>query len=326
MIPTRFGPDRQYPWRRRCRASLCVASVALGLTGCRVATSAPIDTLAARIPAEGTTGTLDVGTWNLEWFGDAGNGPTNDSLQLSTAASAIQAMDLDIMGLQEIVSASQFADLDARLPNHVGLLASAPTVTGGAVAYSAGEQKLAILYNPRVATLLGARVVLANVAADFAGRPPLELSFRVTTGSATREIVVLVVHMKALTDVDSWQRRVNASEALKLYLDQTYPTQRVIVIGDFNDDLDASISAGRLTPYANFISDVPRYAFPTALLSLTRVATTVGFADAVDHHLATNEMMQDYVAASAHVVRLDRYITGYGTITSNHYPVVTSYR
>lgn len=326
MTPTWFDPDRQHPRRRRWFAHLSAALVVLGLAGCRVTTSAAIDTLAARIPAEGTSGTLDVGTWNLEWFGDANNGPTNDSLQLATAASAIQAMDLDIMGLQEIVSASQFAELDARLPNHVGILASAPQVTGGAAAYSAGEQKLAILYKPRVATLLGARVVLANVSADFAGRPPLELSFRVSTGGTTRDVIVLVVHMKAFTDLDSWQRRVNAAEALKLYLDQTYPTQRVIVIGDFNDDLDASISGGRLSPYANFIADVPRYAFPTALLSLSRIPTTVGFADAVDHHLATNEMMQDYVAASAHVVRLDRYITGYGTITSDHYPVVTSYR
>jgi endonuclease/exonuclease/phosphatase family metal-dependent hydrolase len=300
------------------------------LTGCREANagppSAPVDTLAARIPAQGTATTLDVGTWNLEWFGDAGNGPSNEALQLSTATSAIQAMDLDIIGLQEIVSSAQFTDLDTRLPDYTGVLASDGIVAGGAASYTAGEQKVALLYKPSVATLVRAQVVLSDASNDFAGRPPLEVTFRVTLNGASREVVVLVVHMKAFADVESWQRRVNAATALKGYLDQAYPTQQVMVIGDFNDDVDISISGGRASPYAPFVADGARYAFPTAALSQARLPTTVGFTDAVDHHLVTNELLATYVANSARAVRLDQYISGYATVTSDHYPVVTSYR
>lgn len=286
----------------------------------------PADTLAARIPRQGTDATLDVGSWNIEWFGDAGNGPTNEMLQLSTVTSAISAMDLDILGFQEVVSSAQFTDLDARLGAYAGILASDGIVAGGAASYTAGEQKVALLYKPSVATLTGARIVLAGASNDFAGRPPLEATFRVTVNGTTRTLVVLVVHMKAFADAESWQRRVNAAAALKAYLDQPYPSEQVMVIGDFNDDVDTSISSGRASPYSAFVSDVDRWAFPTAALSLSRLPTTVGFADAVDHHLATNEVMATFVAASARAVRLDQYIVDYANVTSDHYPVVTAYR
>jgi endonuclease/exonuclease/phosphatase family metal-dependent hydrolase len=267
-----------------------------------------------------------VGTWNLEWFGDAGNGPADEALQLSTVTSAIKAMDLDIVGLQEVVSSTQFTALDARLADYAGVLASDGIVAGGTASYTTGEQKVALLYKPAMATLIGARIVLAEAANDFAGRPPLEATFRVTVNGAARDLVVLVVHMKAFTDVESWQRRVNAAAALKAFLDQAYPTQQVMVIGDFNDDVDISISGGRVSPYAPFVVDAERYAFPTAALSQARLPTTVGFTDAVDHHLVTNELLATYVANSARAVRLDQHISGYATITSDHYPVVTSYR
>ena len=286
----------------------------------------PADTIAARIPTQGTPTTLDVGSWNIEWFGDAGNGPTNEALQLATVTSALTAMDLDIIGLQEVVSSAQFTDLDTRLGAYTGILASDGIVAGGAASYTAGEQKVAILYKPGVATLMGARIVLASDANDFAGRPPLEATFRVTVNGTARDLVVLVVHMKAFADAESWQRRVNAAAALKAYLDQQYPTQQVVVIGDFNDDVDTSISSGRPSPYSPFVGDVDRYAFPTAALSLSRLPTTVGFADAVDHHLASNELMATYVSGSARAVRLDQHITNYANITSDHYPVVSAYR
>jgi hypothetical protein len=31
------------------------------------------------VPAEGSSTTLDFGTWNLEWFGDSNEGPSNET-------------------------------------------------------------------------------------------------------------------------------------------------------------------------------------------------------------------------------------------------------
>src|SRR6266542_1345182 len=37
----------------------------------------------ATIPPQGTATSLDIGNWNIEWFGDPSNGPANDALQES---------------------------------------------------------------------------------------------------------------------------------------------------------------------------------------------------------------------------------------------------
>lgn len=287
--------------------------------------SAPSDTLAARIARVGSATTLDVGTWNLEWFGDAGNGPTNEQLQLTTVRSALAGMNLDIIGVQEVVSQSHWDQLEEGLPEFTGFLAGESIVTGGAASYSANEQKVGLLFKRSVATLVRARVVLAGNDFEFAGRPPLEVTLRVGLNGATRQLTLLVVHMKAFADSVSWQRRASAALALKEYLDTSWPIQEVMVIGDFNDDLDNSITARRASPYSIFLGDVTRYVFPTLALSNAQVPTTVGFRDAIDHQLITNELAASFVAGSARAIALDQVITNYAQVTSDHYPVVTSY-
>jgi endonuclease/exonuclease/phosphatase family metal-dependent hydrolase len=207
----------------------------------------------------------------------------------------------------------------------VGILATDAVVTGGTASYSAGEQKVGLLYKRSLGTVVRARIVLQLNDNDFAGRPPLEVVLRTTLNGATHDLVILVLHMKAFSDPESWQRRVNASAALKEYLDTTWPAQRVLVVGDWNDDLDTSITARSPSPYANFVADVSRYTFPTIALSVARIRTTVGFSEAVDHHLASNELAALYVPGSARAVALDQAIPNYGQVTSDHYPVVSSY-
>lgn len=235
-------------------------------------------------------------------------------------------MKPDLLALQEVANVPQWERLKAGLPGYSGVLANDASVIGGAAAYGAGEQKPALLFRAQSLTLIGARVVLSAFDNAFAGRPPLELTLASTIGGSTQRVVVLVVHMKAFTDVDSYNRRVAASVALKEYLDTTYPTDRVLVLGDFNDDVDLSISSGRASPYANFVSDPERYSFPTATLSANRIPTTVGFPDAVDHQLATNEQAALLIASSVNIVRLDQSIARYADVTTDHYPVVASYR
>lgn len=302
----------------------------LCLTACRSArvtdpARGPADTLAARIPAVGSATTLDAGTWNVEWFGDAGNGPANEALQLSTVRAALAGMDLDLVGLQEVVSIPQWQQLTALLPGYAGILGSDATVTGGPASYSPGEQKVALLYKRSLGTLVRARIVLQLNDNDFAGRPPLEVVLRTTLNGATQDLVILVLHMKAFSDVESWQRRANASAALKEYLDATWPSHRVLVIGDWNDDVDTSITTQRPSPYANFVADVSRWAFPTLALSVARIRSTIGFPDPVDHHLVSNELAPLFVAGSARAIALDQAIASYGQVTSDHYPVVSSY-
>ena len=286
----------------------------------------PSSPRAVSVPAQGTATTLDIGNWNIEWFGDAANGPTNETLQQSNVRDVIASADVDIWGLEEVVTAAAWNSLKAGLPGYAGVLSSDANVVSGSAYYTSTEQKVAVLYKTSVASLVSAKLVCTASDYAFAGRPPLEVTLNVTLNGTTQPLVLIVLHNKAFNDVTSWQRRKDASTCLKSYLDTTYPTQRVMVVGDWNDDVDTSITAGEPTPFANLLADPARYTFPTKALSDAGIASTVSYSDFIDHQLASNEQMADYVSASAHVVRADQYVTSYGTTTTDHYPVVSSYQ
>lgn len=123
---------------------------------------------------QGADATLDLGTWNIEWFGDAGNGPSDEQLQLDNVAHVISDLDLDLWSLQEVVAHAQFDSLVARLDGYGGLLADDPFVTNGPEYYSGfsdTEQKVALLYKTALARVDSARVILTEIRLRVR-RPP----------------------------------------------------------------------------------------------------------------------------------------------------------
>jgi endonuclease/exonuclease/phosphatase family metal-dependent hydrolase len=280
------------------------------------------------VPAKGSSTTLDIASWNIEWFGDTTNGPTNESLQLQNARAVIAGADMDIWGVAEIVSLAQWNSLKAQLPGYAGFIAKEPNVINGAAFYSGfggTEQNVGILYKTSVATVTDARVILTANDFDFSGRPPLQVTLRVMINGGIENIVVIVLHAKCCSDSDSWTRRRNAAIALKSYLDANFPTQKVWIIGDFNDDVDISITPGSASPYANFVNDAARYRFPTKALSDSGTPSTTSFSDTIDHHLNSNEANATYIAGSVEVFRVDQFISNYDATTSDHFPVLTRY-
>lgn len=317
---------------RRLRTPGALAIVLAALTACgQPADLAPTRPLtpaaprAATVPAQGTATTLDIADWNLEWFGDSNNGPTDEALQQQNVRDVIAGADVDIWGLEEVVTQTAWNTLRTNLPGYAGVLASDANVTNGSAYYTATEQKPAVLYKTSIATFVSAKLVCTASDYDFAGRPPLEVTLDVNLNGATERLAVIVLHMKAFNDVASWQRRQNASTCLKSYLDATYPTQRVMVVGDWNDDVDTSITPGQPTPFANFLNDPASYTFPTKALTDAGISSTVKYTDFIDHQLATNDQMAVYVSGSAHVLRADNYIVNYGTTTTDHYPVISQW-
>lgn len=286
-----------------------------------------------------TTGTtLTVGHWNLEWFGALNQGPpdstseggTTDDLQIAHARDIIRDSGVNVWGLVEMVDAADFATLRAQLPGLNGFLANDVSfVPNGTSYYSNSEQKPGILYDSTL-TLQGAQLILTAYDVDFGGRPPLRVDFTTTVQGASTQLVVIVLHMKAFDDESAYGQRQRAGAALKAYLDTSLPTERVLVIGDWNDDVDESITrngtGGYLpSPYAPFVADTQRYTFITEPLSLQGMRTTVGYRDVIDHTLASNELADDYLPGSVEILRPDAWIPNYGNIVSDHYPVVSRY-
>jgi len=277
-----------------------------------------------REAVKGASNTLDIASWNIEWFGDTSNGPSDETLQRENAYDVISGADMDIWGVAEIVSTSAFNTLKSQL-GYSGFLANDSSVTNGSAYYSSSEQKVGILYKSSIASVQDARIILTSSNDAFAGRPPLQVTLRVTIGGYTEDIVVIVLHAKCCDDTTSWTRRQTAANALKSYLDSAYPTQKVWVIGDFNDDLDSSITPGKASPYASFLNDTADYTFITKALSDAHIATTVGYTDTIDQHLVTNEAAAKYISGSVEAYRVDQQISNYGNTTSDHYPILSRY-
>ncbi len=279
---------------------------------------------ALRVLSRDQPDSVDVISWNVEWFGSPTQGPTDDALQLQRAEDIIGGLNVDIFGLVEIVSISGFDQLLASLPHHHGVLASDPSVENGPRYYSRNEQKVALIVRDDY-QIEHPHLILTDQSSSFGGRPPLEARLRFQLDGHARTLVVIVAHFKALTDRASYESRVRTAAALKSYLDATYPTQWVLVVGDFNDDLDVSTYHGAPSPFADLVQDTRHYRFITGPLSEAGVSTTVHFSATIDHHLATNELAAREVPGSAQVIRLDRFVPRYGDEVSDHYPVLSRY-
>src|SRR5688500_6985932 len=117
----------------------------------------------------------------------------------------------------------------------------------------------------------------------------MEVTLSFTEDGRARTLVVLVAHFKAMANRDGYERRLAAAAALKEFLDTEYPTRWVLVVGDLNDDIDASTYAGRPSPFAPLVDD-PGYRFTTDTLTDSGISTTVTFSSTIDHHLATDDL------------------------------------
>jgi endonuclease/exonuclease/phosphatase family metal-dependent hydrolase len=274
-----------------------------------------------RLPSEDQPNTVDVGSWNIEWFGAPTFGPTDEALQQANVKKVLQQVDLDLVGLVEVVSEEAFHTLLAGLPNHDGLLVTDPRVQDGAAYYSPNEQKVALLFKRRF-TVDSARVVATEAAYDFGGRPPMEVKLSFQENGAPRQLVVLVAHFKALANFDGYSRRTRAAAALKTYLDGTSPSRWVLVVGDLNDDLERSTYQGKPSPFLPWLAD-GNYRFTTAALSAARISTTATFSSTIDHHFASASLGKRFVEGSARV--LHPTLPSYATTTTDHFPVLTRY-
>lgn len=278
-----------------------------------------------QVPARGTPGTLDVVTWNLLYFGAANQGPADEPLQMARVRDVILGTDADLWGVQEVTDADAFAALLGQLPGYGGFLASDPSVSGGSDSYHRGELKVGLIYKTALAEVTGARVILDDLDYEFAGRPPLEVQLSVTLGGTSRDVVLIVLHAKAVADESSWERRRAAGIGLQEYLDATWPDRAVLVPGDWNDDVDESIVGGRDTPYRVLVDAAPEWVFPTASLSAAGARSMPRYTEVIDHILASDEAMAWYEEGSAMVHEVDDIIPDYLDTTSDHLPVLARF-
>jgi len=279
----------------------------------------PLGMFGQNIPNLGSDTLLEAACWNIEWYGNTGYGPTNEALQQQNVTKVLQSAGMDLWALCEVSDSNAWKDLLKNMPDY-----------GGVITNYAQVQKTALLYRKSMFQLLRVRNLLPVYEREFAsGRLPLEITLSVN-GSTADTLWVIVLHMKANTGTtadkaDAYDLRKRASEALKDLLDNEHAGHKVLVLGDWNDDLDLSIYNNLPTPFSRILSDTARYLWPSRELTLSGQRSTVSYSNMIDHQLVNRRMKPCYVTGSAKVFYLQNYITGYGTNTSDHYPVYARY-
>lgn len=291
--------------------------------------------------------TLEVVNWNIEWFGSTSNGPTNDAQQEQNVRTIMQNVGADIYALGEVVSETRLANVVAGLPGYSYVISNYGSHTNpfsSTPSSLADAQKLAFVYKTSLFSNVSTQALLSvgiNTAADVSttsynnwssGRFPYMLTADVTLDGVTKTIRFIMIHAKANTSptLTSYNRRKAGADELYNQLNTNYANDNIIILGDYNDDLDSTITDGinpRISSWVTFVNDNTNFAKVTLPLSLSGKKSTVSYNDVIDHVMISNELNSAYMTATASILTdVASLVTSYGSTTSDHYPVFTRYR
>ena len=257
----------------------------------------------------GTDTTLDLATWNMEYFPMAG------ATTINRDAQVMQATRVDVWAVEEISSVAGFDSLLARLPDYRGVLS--PDV------YSDGTyQKTGILYRRGV-------VDLKSVGAIFTGddfnwpRPPIEAELTAHIAGVDYTFRLIVMHLKAGTTPGDLQRRRGATHELYTYLQarlSSTPGTVYLVAGDWNSLLtDPAASSS----FPDFLADSQEYRFlDQPLATRSDLYSHPPTGRHLDHILVNRAGCPGFSHASVTTLQLDTVIPDYYAQVSDHRPVV----
>ncbi|MFN4082841.1 MAG: endonuclease/exonuclease/phosphatase family protein [Bacteroidia bacterium] len=266
------------------------------------------------LPKLGNDTLLDVACWNIEWFGDVSNGPTDEVTQYNSVKRVLEQTGIDVWGLCEVSNNSTFSTL----------LSDLSSIYSGVNSTFSATQKMALLYKNSMFTLIPSLTfnipVNSSQNFQFASRPPLQVALQTKGGTRTDTLFFLVVHLKALSDQDSYNRRVASSAILKSYVETNLAGKKFMIIGDWNDMLRFSTFNQNTTPFKIFLDD--NYLFISKRLEEAGRRSYAFSASFIDHIMLSKNVDSLYIQNSSNVWdNAGTFISNFSNNTSDHYPV-----
>ena len=291
--------------------------------------------------AQLTADTLKVVNWNIAWFGSNAYGPADNNLQEANVKTVFQNINADVFALAEVVDVNRLLNIVNQMPGY-SFIVSDFCPGGASVSSCASAQKLAYVYRTSKVNKIRTYGMLktggsANAYYNWAsGRFPYVMEADVILNNAVSRILFTVIHAKANTGttaekITSYNRRRDGITELRDSLNIQYPTANFILLGDYNDDLDETITT-EMAPvttssYSPVLSQPDKYLPVTLPLSLANQSSTAFFPNIIDHVMLSNEMNSFYVAGSAKIMKqeVEAWVSNYANATSDHYPVQSKY-
>ena len=288
--------------------------------------------------------TFDIVTWNIEWFGDENNSPApNDNVQKDSVKTILMELDADVIAVQEITDVDLFSQMISELPGYDFILSdfvSRPNDSGA-------KQRVGFIYKTQnvqpdfdaTKALLASIHPLYNGGDDSflvgypsttdrfyaSGRLPFMLVADVTIDGTTQKLHLVNLHARANSGSDAQNRydmRKYDVEVLKDTLDAQYSDVNLILLGDYNDDVDETVAdiPSTLTSYEVFVNDTEGYTIATEVLSNEGFRSFVFRENMIDHITISNELDDELLASSARV-GYEFYDADYTESASDHFPV-----
>ena len=264
----------------------------------------------------GSENTLDIMTWNLEWF------PKHD-YTADYVDSLIRPSNLDIIALQEITNTPAFNQL-------IDIMNDSNSLNQwiGFRAADGDYMELAYIINTSSVTVINTPYSILNEYAHyFAYRNP----YVVKVSYMNNEFIIINNHYKCCGDGiiqnDYWDeeyRRQQASIYLKNYIDTYLTDENVIVLGDLNDMLTDDLENN---VFQMIIEDTENYLFVD--IEIANGASSEWsyptWPSHLDHILITNELFDELDNSDIQTIKIDEYLDGgwseYDQNISDHRPV-----
>lgn len=261
----------------------------------------------------GTDTSLEVVTWNIEWF------PKDGSNTVDYVTDILYAIDADIYALQEIDDTTAFRQMVENMNGFEWFIPDG---------YFAG---LAYVYKPSVISLTEIyRIYETEPYWRPFPRSPLILRCSV----ADQEYFVINNHFKCCGDgyldmSDDWdeeKRRYDASTLLKEHIDEELDEKNVILTGDLNDILTDSEGNN---VFQMFIDDSEH--FLCADMAIAEGSqdnwSYPTWPSHLDHIIITDELFDEYESqySALETILVDEYLDNgwweYENYVSDHRPV-----
>ena len=264
----------------------------------------------------GEENTLEVMTWNIQNF------PKSEHT-INYAAKIINAIDADVIGLQEIESDSAFVVLLKNLQAQD----LEDKWNGFRANTNEWEMNLAYLYKSSIINVVSIYQIYPDDEKYHQPFPrkPLVLEF----SYLSEKFFVINNHLKAMSGEKNMIRRRNACTLLDEYIDEFLSTANVILLGDLNDQLTDPEDENAFTV---FLDDKQNYYFADWEIAADSTANWSypywKYRSHLDHILISNELFDEFENKGSEIrtITIDKFMQGgedarYKYIT-DHRPVV----
>ncbi len=226
--------------------------------------------------------TLDIVSWNIEWFGAPrkirSNRPTFQE-QLDAVSKEIIKLDADVYALQEVVVDDVNGDNLKTLVDELNRKVGSDIyigIVGPRFSHDYNPnfsdfpaQRVCFVYNSTVVSKIEDLSMFSDlyngpstskiegysgsVSSFWAGgRLPYMFKANISIGDVSETISFVNIHGKCCSD--SHSRKLADAKFLMQALNRDYSTDNIVVLGDYNDFLQGSMTTGKTSPYASWFA------------------------------------------------------------------------